>query len=208
MLQGQFLDLIGKYSNDDTFNARCWKEIATNYNSKSRYYHNLRHLENMLQELEIVKQEIQQMDNVLFSIYYHDIIYKPTKSDNEYQSALFFKKRITQTDFEEIEYCFRQIEATKTHEKSEDKDTNILLDIDLSILGQRQDIYEEYCQQIRQEYRIYPNFLYRKGRSKVLRKMLASSSIYNTPIFQEKYEKQARENLEEELDGLTNSSKE
>ncbi|MEM6700092.1 MAG: hypothetical protein AAF599_16940, partial [Bacteroidota bacterium] len=164
MLQEVFLDLIGRYSDDSTFNMQCWQEIADHYSAKNRHYHNLQHIENMLEELEEVKQEIQQMDSLLFSIYYHDIIYQATRSDNEYQSALLFKKRISQTKFEYIEYCFQQIEATKKHQESDDYDTNILLDVDLSILGKNQAIYEKYCQQICQEYKIYPKFLYRKGR--------------------------------------------
>ena len=180
----------------------CWEEIAVCYNAKNRHYHNLQHLENMLHELEVAKQEVQKMDSLLFSIYYHDIVYQATRSDNEYQSALLFKKQISQTNFKNIEYCFLQIEATKTHEQSKDHDTNILLDIDLSILGQSQNIYKKYCQQIRQEYRIYPNLLYRRGRKKVLAKMLENTSIYKTATFIEKYEKQARENIALELNTL------
>ena len=127
MLQEVFLDLIGRYSDDSTFNIQYWQEIADHYSAKNRHYHNLQHIENMLEELEEVKQEIQQMDSLLFSIYYHDIIYQATRSDNEYQSALLFKKRISQTKFEYIEYSFQQIEATKKHQESDDYDTNILL---------------------------------------------------------------------------------
>lgn len=202
MLQKQFLDLISKYSKNTSFNDECWREIATHYSSKDRHYHNLKHLENMLQELEEVKQDVREMDSILFSIFYHDIIYKATKSDNEYQSALLFKKRISQTNFKQIEYCFQQIEATKAHDLSEDSDTNLLIDIDLSILGQNWEVYETYCQQIRQEYRIYPNFMYRKGRKKVLAKMLEQNQIYKTPYFIERYESFARVNMRRELEQL------
>lgn len=202
MLKERFFDLISKYCDDPTFNTRCWEEITKCYTAKNRYYHNLQHLENMLQELEMVKQEVKHMDSLLFSIYYHDIVYQATRSDNEHQSALLFKQQISPTNFNNIEYCFLQIEATKAHERSEDYDTNILLDLDLSILGKSQAIYKKYCQQIRQEYRIYPNMLYRRGRKRVLAKMLEHSSIYKTTTFIEKYEKQARANIALELNQL------
>jgi len=203
MLQETFLELIGKYSDDNAFHTNCWNELANHYNSKNRYYPNLQHLANMLQELIPIKQKVQKLDSFLFSIYYHDVVYQATRSDNEYQSALLFKKRIAQTNFSNIEHCFQQIEATKTHEPSEDHDTNILLDIDLSILGQDQNTYQEYTQQIRQEYRIYPNFLYQKGRRKVLIKMLAQDKIYKTHYFINKYEAQARDNIKQELEQLS-----
>ncbi|MEM8523447.1 MAG: hypothetical protein AAGG68_02330 [Bacteroidota bacterium] len=199
MLKKRFLDLIGNYSNDLSFNMECWEEIAAHYCSKPRHYHNLQHLEDMLQELETVKQDVQEMDSILFSIFYHDIIYKATQSDNEYQSALLFKKRISKTNFEHIEYCFQQIEATKMHQLSEDRDTNFLIDIDLAVLGQEWKTYEEYCQQIRREYRIYPNFMYRKGRKKVLEKILGQDQLYKTPYFFARYEAQARKNMEREV---------
>ena len=53
----------------------------------------------MLFELDKVKSKIVDLDSLLFSIYYHDIIYEPTQSDNELQSALTFEKRISNTSF-------------------------------------------------------------------------------------------------------------
>ncbi len=202
MLKEKFLGLIGQYSTDMDYHGACWQEIETQYSAKSRYYHNLEHLEHMISGLEQVKTHIENLDALLFSIYYHDIIYKPTKSNNEHQSTLFFEKRITNTSFDSIPLCMTQIEATKAHQKSTTHDTNILLDLDLSILGQPPDTYYKYTKKIRKEYRMYPNFMYRKGRKKVLSHFLALESIFKTDFFKNQYEQQARENLNYELNQL------
>ncbi|MDP5229452.1 MAG: hypothetical protein NWQ38_03600 [Cellulophaga sp.] len=202
MIKETFLTLISTYSSDENYNLDCWLEIEKNYTSKSRHYHNLDHLENMLTELEAVKSEIKNLDTLVFAIFYHDIVYKATKSDNEHQSALLFQKRITKTSFTHIRECMFQIEATKKHELSACHDTNFLLDVDLSILGKSKDVYTAYCKNIRKEYKIYPDIMYRPGRKKVLESLLALKSIYKTKFFIEKYEPQARENLRLELQQL------
>ncbi|MBM9575794.1 hypothetical protein JWG45_01380 [Leptospira sp. 201903070] len=57
-----------------------------------------------------------------------------------------------------------QILATKGHPTSEDLDTNIFLDADLSILGEEWDLYSGYCKNIRKEYSIYSDSDYKIGR--------------------------------------------
>jgi len=193
---------MSKYSDDESYNLKCWNEIEKNYSSKSRHYHNLEHLENMLVELDKVKQQVNNLDSLLFAIYYHDIIYTPTKSDNEHQSALLFKNRISKTSFPNLSKCIAQIEATKEHKLSTDKDTNILLDLDLSILGKSREEYQKYCKNIRKEYHIYPDVMYRKGRKKVLINILKLDSIYKTDFFKQEYKNQAKKNLRYELNQL------
>lgn len=80
-------------SDNKKYNLECWNEIEKNYSSKSRHYHNLEHLENMFNELNNIESKINDLDTLLFSVYYHDIIYKSTKKDNELQSALIFEKK-------------------------------------------------------------------------------------------------------------------
>lgn len=198
----KFLGLISKYSDNHKYNLDCWTEIKNHYSSRFRYYHNLEHIENMLLELEKVEATIKDLDTVLFAIYYHDIIYKSTKSDNEHKSALLFEKRISKTSFPNLNKCKSQIEATKEHQLSDDYDTNILLDLDSTILGKSQKEYQKYSADIRMEYKICPDFMYRKGRAKVLKNMLEKDSIYKTDFFKKNYENQAKENLRLELNQL------
>lgn len=200
-LQSIFSNLISKFSNDGKLKLDYWLEIEKSYSQKKRKYHNLTHLENMIWELENVKGEILDFDALLFSVFYHDIIYKATAKDNEEKSAEVAKKRLEKIIIpnERILKIYNQILATKSHKKSDDSDTNFLLDADLAILGKDWKDYDKYTQQIRKEYSIYPDFLYNPGRKKVLTHFLEFDEIFKTAYFKEKYEKIARENIQREL---------
>ena len=202
MIKDKFLNLIRKYSDNENFNSECWSEIENNYSSKTRYYHNLKHLENMFTELDRIESKTKDLDTLLFAIFYHDIICESTKSNNEHQSALIFEKRISQTSFTSLSECMAQIEAIKEHKLSYDNDTNILIDLDLSILGKSSKEYKKYCENIRKEYQIYPDFMYRKGRIEFLKNILELDSIYKTDFFKQEFETQAKENLINELNQL------
>jgi predicted metal-dependent HD superfamily phosphohydrolase len=200
-LEDTFQQLTAQYTNDKALTDSLWLEIAKAYNSKKRHYHNLTHLQNLLQELEQQKHLIQHWNLLLFSIYYHDIVYNTLKTDNEEQSAVLAVKRLNELglDKQDISICEEQIIATKSHTISAKPDTNLFTDADLSILGKDTATYIAYSHQIRQEYKVYPDFMYNPGRKKVLQHFLQMEYIYKTPIFREQYEQQAKRNLQEEL---------
>lgn len=200
-VKSTFSNLISKFSNNENLKLDYWQEIEKSYSQKSRKYHNLLHLENMILELENVKDEILDFEALMFSVFYHDIIYKSTSKDNEEKSAEIAKKRLEKINIssEKITKIYNQIVATKSHKRSEDSDTNFLLDADLAILGKDWNVYENYIHQIRKEYFIYPDFLYNPGRKKVLTHFLEFDEIFKTDYFKGKYEKMARENIQREI---------
>ena len=204
ILKEKFKTLCMNYTDNKNLIDNFWKEIEKKYSSKSRHYHNLQHLENMFEEIDAVKNQIENFDIISFSIFYHDVIYDSASKVNEEKSAEFAKERLTSLGLndEDIQNIYEQILATKSHKKSADDDTNSLLDADLSILGKDDEIYLEYTKQIRKEYSIYPDFLYKPGRKKVLEHFLQLESIFKTNYFKWKYEVQAKRNIESEWRNL------
>lgn len=203
MLESIFKELFQNYNDDTRLEENLWLEIKTYYTSKKRHYHNLAHLENLFQELLPTKEKFEDWDTIQFSIFYHDIIYNASRNDNEEKSALLAIERLKEIGLPEdaILKCNHQILTTKSHEFS-DLDTNYFTDADLSILGKSWEIYALYYQQIRKEYRIYPDFIYNSGRKKALRHFLEMERVFKTDYFFEKYENQARLNLQKELEIL------
>lgn len=201
MLKETFTRLLKNYTDNQLLARELWAEIEQNYTNKKRHYHTLQHLENLLAQLTAVKNEIKDWDTVLFTLYYHDVIYNALKSDNEEKSAELAVKRMKQiaVSDETIKLCVAQILATKSHLKSADSDTNYFTDADLSILGQPWETYSAYYKNVRKEYVIYPDFVYNPGRKKVLAHFLAMDGIFKTDFFYHKFEMQAKENLKEEL---------
>lgn len=204
-LKDAFVQLVQRYNQqDETIVEKMWNEINVHYGEKHRSYHKLQHLENMLAELQKVREAIQDWDVVLFALLYHDIIYKATKKDNEEKSASLAQQRLNAVSFpaDKITRCSQHILATKAHQSSPDNDTNLFTDADLSILGQSRDLYTDYSKQVRKEYAIYPDFLYNTGRKKVLQHFLSMDRIFKTPYFYDTYEQPARANIVYEIGTL------
>lgn len=80
-------------------------------------------------------------------------------------------------------------------------DEQLLVDIDLSILGAAQERFAEYDRQVRAEYQWVPGFVYKMKRRAVLGAFLARPCIYGTCHFSDRCEAQARANLAWAIDG-------
>ena len=176
-----------------------WLDLEKTYSKKSRYYHNLTHLEEMVFWFLKYKQQLQQPNEVLYSIFYHDYVYKVTRKDNELKSAEYAVGLLKSNHQLNKQLVFDLIVATQFHQHNENEDSNWLIDFDLKILSKDWDDYKIYCQQIRKEYNIYPYFLYNPGRKKALEHFLENKNIYQTQEFRTLFEAKARENIQKEI---------
>jgi predicted metal-dependent HD superfamily phosphohydrolase len=98
--------------------------------------------------------------------------------------------------------------ATKIHSAAEsnfcDSDLELFLDMDMSILGSPIDRYDSYCQQIRNEYKHFPDDQFYSGRLQFLETCLKKEKyVFNTEIFRSNLEAIARSNLARESKQIT-----
>jgi predicted metal-dependent HD superfamily phosphohydrolase len=157
----------------------------------------------MVNELIDVQREIKEWQVVVLALGYHDIVYNVFADDNEEASAEYARKALDNLiSGDQIIKCNELILATKSHDLSDDTDANYFTDADLSILGKGEFIYQEYASKIRKEYFQVPDFLYKEGRAKVLKNLLAMPRIFKTSHFFEQYENNARINLAQEIKEL------
>lgn len=202
-LHKDWITLSEKYFNNDATIESLWQTIQKKYTSKNRYYHNLIHINSMLNLAIENKEQIINYDETLFAIWFHDIIYKSTSKKNEEKSADFAKSTLKEISKGEIDIdeVYQLIISTKKHQilLKENNDNAFLLDFDLSILGSDWNIYQTYIQNIRKEYKIYPDFLYNPARKKVLESFLNRNQLFFTEKYQNLFEKIARQNLEKEI---------
>lgn len=203
-LKERFLQNCLPFTDDYQLIGNLWAQIEKQYTGKGRHYHNLQHLENMFPELETLKADITDFSIITFSVFYHDVIYDATSKTNEEKSAEFAASRMKRMNIDQdtVRKVSEQIIATKSHQRSGNADTNYLLDADLSVLGKDRETYMEYTLKIRKEYAVYPDFLYKPGRKKVLQHFLELESIFKTDTFRNQYEDQARKNIEWEIESL------
>jgi len=179
-----------------------WLDLEKAYSKKSRYYHNLIHLEEMVFWFLKYKQQLQHPNEVLYSIFYHDYVYQVTRKDNELKSAEHAIALLKPNHQFNKKLVFDLIIATQLHYHNQNEDINWLIDFDLKILSKDWDDYKIYCQQIRNEYNIYPDFLYNPGRKKALEHFLEIKNIYQTQEFRTLFEDKARENIKREIQEL------
>ncbi len=177
-------------------------DLQKHYTETQRVYHNFSHIHTMLKICEQYISEIENYRVLQLAVWYHDIIYRATRKDNELKSAEYALEALSDSNLSSLEsnQVKQLIISTKSHDILLDNfDNRLILDIDLAILASSREAYTHYTQAIRKEYKVYPNFLYKKGRKKVLQHFLERKQIYFTEEFQTKYEAGARENLTWEI---------
>lgn len=204
-LKQSWKDLVSRYCTNESLINSTFDKLVEEYSAPGRYYHNLQHLQTLLALQRTYAHDIRNNDVLQLAIFFHDEIYNVQQSDNEELSALAAGRFLKQTTLPayQILTVMDFIRATKTHAGDDhDEDLNYFLDFDLSILGSPADVYDQYATQIRKEYIIYPDEVYKPGRKKVLAHFLEKPVIYRTAVFREQYEVQARRNIVAELQAL------
>ncbi len=176
-------------------------DLVAAYAAPNRYYHNLAHIEDCLGVLAGVG-DLSAADREILTeaIWWHDVVYDPTRSDNEEVSARLAEQHAAADIRQEVG---RLIRLTKTHQvEPGDRLGAILISIDLSILGAAPSRYDAYAAAIRKEFAHVPEHDYRAGRSRVLSRFAAQPVIFPDAAFARKYDRQARDNLARELASL------
>lgn len=183
---------------------RVFGWLETRYSESHRAYHTLKHVDDCLAEFKTVKHLAEKPNEVKLAIWFSDAVYEvgveALKKSNEERSAklAFDMLRKADVSFDRAEYVRRLILATNHNEDPVLTDARLVADIDLAILGQPEDVYDKYEQDIRKEFAWAPDEEFRKGRMKVIDKFLGRR-IYYTDHFYQKYEKLAMHNLERAL---------
>lgn len=198
-LKDKYTELLSNIGFAESEIQQNWHELEKAYSKKSRHYHNLNHLTEMIQEFDTYKTKLKYPNEVLYAIFYHDFIYNSSRKDNELKSAEFAVKILPKESNINSKIVFDMILATKDHQNKGIEDEKWLIDFDLKILSKNWEAYKVYFQQIRKEYSIYPDFLYQPGRKKALEHFLENEFIYQTDAFRTLYETKARENIKQEI---------
>jgi len=195
---------LSKYCFDEAEVDFNFQILVEKYSEKHRAYHNLSHINYLLEECKKIKFE--DFDTIFLTTWFHDVIYEPTKNDNEIESAKLAVKILQNLNIpkEKTSKIEQIILSTQTHSAENlDNDGKTFLDLDLSILGSDPEIYQNYSQAIRLEYSHVSIDLYRQGRQRILENFLKREVIYFTENLRQRFEKQARLNLANEIKELS-----
>jgi predicted metal-dependent HD superfamily phosphohydrolase len=175
-----------------------FSRLAAAYAESTRAYHTAEHIEDCLTQLDSSGVPAQHPDEVEAAIWFHDAVYVATRADNEERSAELARDSLREAGVASTVTARigRLVLATRHDVAPSDPDAALLCDIDLSILGRSPDVFGAFERRIRQEYAWVPEATYRSTRARILRELLRRPQIYQTDRFRQRYEVQARANLE------------
>lgn len=164
-----------------------------------RHYHTQAHIDAMLDAIDAGSPPTDQWRERLAIIWLHDIVYDPTRADNEERSADQAGIDLAGSGID-VAVVREVILATKRHDPTTAIGRHIC-DLDLTILGADPAGYDRYAARIRREYAHVAEEAWRAGRPAVLRGFLARSAIFHLPHFAS-LEAQAHANLSREIAAL------
>ncbi len=187
-------------------NKPIFERLLEHYREPHRFYHTLKHIVAMLDEFEEVSHLVKNPHRVRMAIWYHDAVYEQgdgTTSDEEKSAQLAASdlQRLGFQDEDNKDVC-RLILMTNHKHHAYDVDAQVLLDLDLAILGKGKVEFDEYEMAISLEYSFVPKEIYTRERRKVLEMFRSREPRYHTTFFQHRYEATSQENLKRSLNAL------
>ncbi|MBV9890911.1 MAG: N-methyl-D-aspartate receptor NMDAR2C subunit, partial [Rhizobacter sp.] len=174
------------------------------YGEPHRSYHTLQHLRECIDRLDGCRDLAERPGEVEIALWFHDAVYDVCRSDNEQRSADWARGALAAGALgaDTVGRIAALVLATG-HSQAipTGSDEQLLVDVDLAILGAEPARFAEYEQQIRREYAHVPEAEFRAGRNAVLAALLARDPIYGTPKLRTALEPRARTNLALALEG-------
>jgi predicted metal-dependent HD superfamily phosphohydrolase len=203
-------ELCGSLQVEPLMGATIWSALAAAYGERWRHYHTMDHIRALLTLADRQADHVADRATFDLAVFIHDVVYDPSRGDNEARSAAWARERLTGhgIDAARVDQVAHFI-AMSRHDAVDvagvdaDSDLALFLDIDLSILAADTPAYETYAGAIRREYALYPDLIYRPGRAKVLQSFLLRPAIYCSTQLRTLWEEKARRNIETELRNLT-----
>jgi predicted metal-dependent HD superfamily phosphohydrolase len=185
-------------------------ELSALYRQPGRHYHSLAHIEALLALAREYRTDLADPEAIEAAVWFHDAIYDSRRSDNEARSAALAEEKLaSRVDPARLGHIVAIIEATATHalpdlgDEASNRDAALFLDMDLSILGAPKSAFDSYEAAVRREYAWVEDKAWRSGRTAVLRKFLARPHIFHTETFRQRFEAQARKNIQRSIAALT-----
>jgi predicted metal-dependent HD superfamily phosphohydrolase len=176
-----------------------WNEIEERYEEPYRAYHNLKHIQFMLQEFDTLREYAVHPLALEWAIWFHDLYYIVGSKDNERRSAdraaeAAVKIGLPSSFAEEVH---RAIMATQFH-NALDSDSQLIITLDLAVLGGNDEEFSRYDMAIKEEARSHPLYtddFYRQKRLEWATAFVQRDPIYPTDYGRNRFESAAKKNL-------------
>jgi predicted metal-dependent HD superfamily phosphohydrolase len=175
----------------------AFRWLESHYEQAARKYHTPRHINECLAILDRANHGDAANPLVEYALWFHDAIYNTFSRKNEDRSAEAAERVLERSGRPAADRALVRelILATRHGVQPTEPLQQLVVDVDLAILGADADRYAEFELQIRAEYWWVPTALYRKQRAALLTSFVHRPSIYATHDFRQRFERQARNNI-------------
>jgi predicted metal-dependent HD superfamily phosphohydrolase len=192
-------------------------DVLIRYAEPHRHYHTATHIMFVLRHLHDVSHasNVSLSRKAIAAALYHDAIYDTSADDNEACSAVLAEHDLAGIGWttEQCRSVAALILATAGHlddsattadvidgaTTAASRDTAMLLDADLAILGADPGAYQAYANGVRSEYVHVDDAQWRAGRTAVLLRFLRRDRLFITDYMHSTFDRRARANIEAEL---------
>ena len=182
------------------------------YGGAERHYHNLDHLVHGLCEIRVwaanTEATQQELDTLKKAFWFHDALYERDEaamfSNEEASAQLWLESGLDDGANADVAALIRatdHFQGPAIKHKLKD----VMLSVDLAILGQNDEVYLAYTHAIRQEYAHVPEPRFREQRQLALAHLRAKAqagAMFGDPYFSEQYNDKAIDNLTREIEAL------
>lgn len=189
-------------TNNAPSDALC-AELQRRYGEPQRHYHTVQHLGECLFWFEREQALAERPGEVALALWFHDAVYDVHAHDNEARSADWARQALRAAGAGDAaaDRVHALVMATRHDAVPEGRDAELLIDIDLSILGAERVRFDEYEQQVGAEYAFVPLEVRLPRRREILQRFLDRPTIYATPRMHALLEARARLNLRRSIAG-------
>ncbi len=184
--------------------ATLLRALVQRYSEPHRAYHTLQHLDACFASFAAVRDATTHPQEVELALWFHDAVYEIGRPDNEQHSADWARSALLAGggSGDAALRVHALVMVTCHNVLPQTPDQQVLLDIDLAILGAAPPLFEAYERQIRVEHASVPEHDFRSRRRRLLQQFVARERIYHTQHFRNRCETQARANLRRSIDQL------
>lgn len=148
--------------------------LLTMWNESHRAYHTQNHLLDLIDQINEQKSKLNQTqyEKLILCALFHDIVYDPSRSDNEEKSAEFFMNCCSEKSNADLLEVKQMILDTKTHEAKTEL-SELFNFFDMKVVESDYEKLLEWEKGINQEFvPVYGKNLYKQGRLQFLESLL------------------------------------
>lgn len=172
-----FKQLLEKYLHEETIPF-----IEGAWNEPHRKYHNINHLETIINELIKNKNIVHPsvFDALILAAFFHDVYYNPKSGkNNEDESIKRFLNSYKYSDLDLRNLIVAMIESTKHRKIPTNNYVRIFWEADNAGFYKNYDYFLNNEKQIREEFIHVPKSLYKKARLEFLKSNLG---LFNSKV--------------------------